>query len=119
MGTYSEAYPASFLPRCRVSSLLLVNNYELCFPSLLSNTRQLDLTGCQLDDSHDLLGQLVRLTALELISLASNYLTDKGLARLLLPMAAGAKVRYLDISDNRLNPRALMRLAKVGSISRW
>eukprot|EP00092_Neocalanus_flemingeri_P021686 GFUD01023524.1.p1 GENE.GFUD01023524.1~~GFUD01023524.1.p1 ORF type:complete len:376 (-),score=117.97 GFUD01023524.1:38-1165(-) len=116
---YCEAYPETFLPQCKLTNMVMINNYELCLPMVISSTVKLDLTGCQLDDDHDLLGQLVHLSILEVLSLADNLLSDRGLRRLLLPAGGGkqlTRLRYLDLANNRLEKRALARVNNVSTL---
>jgi len=54
---FSEAYPNSLLTQCKLSNMLMINNYELCLPVILTSIVKLDLTNCHLDDEHDLLGR--------------------------------------------------------------
>jgi len=119
VGIFCEAYPETFLSQCKLSNMLMINNYELCLPMILTSTIKLELTGCQLDDEHDLLAQLVHLPLLEVLCLAENQLTDKGLRRLLLPAVGGkhlARLAYLDLAHNRLEKRALTRINLVQSL---
>jgi len=117
---YCEAYPESFLPQCKLTDMLMINNFELCLPMIITSTAKLDLTRCELDDDHDLLGHLVHMNMLESLSLAENQLTDRGLRRLLLPAAGGkylARLTYLDLAGNRLDRKALARINLVKSLS--
>lgn len=110
---FSEAYPNSFLTQCKLSNMLMINNYELCLPVILTSIVKLDLTNCHLDDEHDLLGQLINLTRLEVLSLSENLLTDKGLRRILLPVIGGKnlpRLVYLDLSYNKLDKKVLSRI---------
>ena len=117
---FCDAYPNSFLPECKLSNMLMINNYELCLPMILMSTVKLDLAGCQLDDEHDLLGQLVYLAKLEVLSLAENLLTDKGLKRILLPAIGGkhlSRLNFIDLSRNKLDKKSLARLSLVTSLT--
>ena len=60
LGVFAEAYPGSFLPECRVSSLLLLDDRLEQWPTLLAHVRSLDLSDCQMGDDHELVGELYR-----------------------------------------------------------
>ena len=112
--TFCEAYPALMLPSCSLKdSLLLLNSYDQCLPSLLSATTTLDLSHCSLDDQHDLLPLLACLSSLASLGLAYNLLTDQGLARLVLPRRLAGLAR-LDWSGNSLGVRGVARLQACG-----
>ena len=111
---FTAAYPASFLPHCCLAaSLPLINNYELCLTAMLSNTVQLELADCKLGDRHDLLAELPHLPALRQLGLAGNLLTDRGLARLLLPRPGLTRLVYLDLTGNPLCDRARKRVVAL------
>jgi len=117
---FSDAYADNFLSQCKITSLKMLNNYEICFPSIIRNTVKLDLSLCGLDDNHDLLEQIVHLVSLEVLSLADNHLSDLGLRRFLLPAANGKNLkslRYLDISNNIITKKVLSRLSFIISLS--
>ena len=111
---FASAYPKDFLPSCCLSSCLsLINDRELSLSALLSQTVQLEITDCHIDDDHDILGEILKLEQLEDLSLARNNISDKGLKRLLLPVIGKKALRrltYLDISFNKLDIRSLRRL---------
>jgi len=117
---FCDAYPNSFLTECKLSNMLMINNYELCLPSILTPTVKLDLSCCQLDDEHDLLGQLIHLTRLEVLSLSENLLTDKGLRRILLPAIGGkhlSRLNFIDLSHNKLDKKSLARISLVTNLT--
>ena len=52
---FTEAYPDLILTECKISCLLMVNNYENELNVLFANVVKLDLSGLRLGDSHDLI----------------------------------------------------------------
>jgi len=115
--TFGTAYPNLFLPSCSLTdSLVLLNNYELSLPGLFSSTTSLELSNCQLDDSHEFLGQLpTACSNLTNLNLSSNQLTDVGLRRLLLPSTLALQV--FDWSGNKLEARSLARFVNVSTLT--
>lgn len=117
LNTFSTAYPDLLLPSCNLTdSLLLLNNYEMSLPGLFSSTTSLDLSNCDLDDSHELLGQLpAACSSLTNLNLSYNQLSDIGLRRLLLPSTLALQV--LDWSGNHLEARILARFANLFTLT--
>ena len=60
LGVFADAYPNAFLPDCRISSLVLLDDRVELWPALLAHVRSLDLSDCQMGDSHELVGELYR-----------------------------------------------------------
>ena len=117
---FAEAYPEDFLPSCSLSnSLHLLNNFELSLSSLLSQVVQLEIIESDIDDDHDLLNLITDLCHLEDLNLSKNLLTDKGIRRLVLPSLGRKKMmklKYLDISFNHLDIKALKRVKLMPEI---
>merc|ERR1712126_413565 len=101
---FSEAYPEDFLPSCSLTnSLHLLNNFELSLSSLLSQVVQLEIIESDIDDDHDLINLITDLCHLQDLNLSKNLLTDKGIR----------KLKYLDISFNNLDMKALKRVKLI------
>jgi len=116
---YCEAYPLTFANQCKINSILLINNYELSLPVLLSRVVKLDLSNCDLDDKHDLLGKILNFSDLKSLSLENNKLTDTGFKRLFLPMQDGKflkKLEYIDISFNKIDMKTFNRINLIKSL---
>ena len=80
----------------------------MSLPGLFSSTTSLDLSNCDLDDSHELLGQFpATCSSLTNLNLSYNQLSDIGLRRLLLPSTLA--LQFLDWSGNHLEARILAR----------
>ena len=111
---FSQAYPSDFLPACSLSSCLgLINDHEVSLPALLSRTVQLEVSDCHIDDNHDLLGAILKLEHIEDLCLSKNCITDLGVRRLVQPMIgkkALRKLKYLDLSFNKLDQKSLKRI---------
>merc|ERR1712126_146464 len=114
---FSEAYPEDFLPSCSLTnSLHLLNNFELSLSSLLSQVVRLDIIESDIDDDHDLINLITDLCHLQDLNLSKNLLTDKGMRRLVLPSLGRkklTKLKYLDISFNILDMKALKRVKLI------
>jgi len=117
LNTFSTAYPDLFLPSCNLSgSLVLLNNYELSLPGLLSSTSSLDLSNCHLDDSHELLGLLpASCPNVSKLNLSFNNLSDVGLRTLLLPSTLA--LQFLDWTGNKLEARSISRLSNLATLN--
>ena len=101
---FADAYPRSFLPDCRIASLVLLDDRVDLWPAVLLHVRSLDLSDCQMGDQHELVGELHRFASLRRLSLRGNLLTPAGVRRLVLPALANgsafASLAYLDLRDN-------------------
>ena len=60
LSVFAEAYPDAFLPDCRISSLVLLDDRVELWPALLAHVRSLDLSDCQMGDDHEIIGELHR-----------------------------------------------------------
>ena len=60
LGVFADAYPKAFLPDCRISSLVLLDDRVELWPAILAHVRSLDLSDCQMGDDHELVGELHR-----------------------------------------------------------
>ena len=99
---FTDGYPDDFLTSCHLSnSLITINEIDSQIPFLIRRLRALDLSGCSLGDSHDILPQLSSCKELRILSLADNNLTYKGLRIVLRTnQPENMKLQYLDISRN-------------------
>ena len=120
---FSNAYPKTFLPSCRLrNSLVLINNHEELIGLMLTHVQALDLSGCHLGDEHELLDVIPALSDLKKLNLASNSLTDGGI-RKLVESAAISKLRlrkleYLDLTYNDVPVKSMLRLARLSNLDR-
>lgn len=116
LGVFAEAYPRAFLPDCRISSLVLLDDRVDLWPALLVHVRSLDLSDCQMGDRHELVGELYRFASLSRLSLKGNLLTAAGVRRMVLPSladgAAFASLAYLDLRENGgVDGKSVVRVA--------
>ena len=99
---FTEAYPDEFLTSCRmINSLITINEIDEQIPFLIKGLRSLDLSGCNLGDSHDVLPLLKTCRELKILSLADNDLTYKGLRAVFgINRKETIKLQCLDVSRN-------------------
>ena len=113
---FVEAYPASFISELKLDNILVINNYELSLIVLLSRVQKLDLSGSQLDDSHDIWSMTVELASLRVLILANVGITDRGLKKILLPSFDGRKLSHLahlDMSGTGFTIKTLASLKRM------
>ena len=115
--TFTRAYPDQFLSSCHLNkSLRLINNYELGLPALISHVVSLEISDSDVDDDHDIIDTILNLHLLENLSLSGNSLTDKGIRRLVLPLLGKkrrSQIKYLDVSFNKLDEKAVKRIKLI------
>ena len=117
LSIFNDAYPQEMLTKCKISNLLVINNYEAEINCLLRNCLQLSLTSCNLDENHDLLPELPKICQqLEFLDLSKNKLSSISLRLLFgVPGQIGnfrrfPKMQNLDISRNpNISLKALIR----------
>jgi len=99
---FADAYPDEFLTSCKLSnSLNIINELDKQMPHLLIGLRALDLSGCSLGDSHDILPLLKSCKKLTTLSLADNNLTYKGLRAVFgIKSSENMELEYLDVCRN-------------------
>ena len=98
---FTEAYPDEFLISCKFNKLEVISELDYQIPSLIRYVQKLDLSGCRLGDSHDILPLLKTCEKLESLSLADNMLTYKGLrAAFGITTHKEMKIKNLDITRN-------------------
>ena len=72
---FAEAYPDAFLPDCRISSLVLLDDRVELWPALLAHVRSLDLSDCQMGDDHEIVGELHREPSSPILVLIAKVLS--------------------------------------------
>ena len=97
--TFCDAYQGEILEKCKLSDLLVINNYEEQIKVLFENCTVLDLSGCDLDETHDILVEMPSICQkLTYLNLANNKLSSKSL-RLMFgvpPETDAQKTHYSD-----------------------
>ena len=99
---FTDAYPDEFLTSCKLNnSLNTVNELDNQIPYLIAGLHSLDLSGCCLGDSHDILPLLKSCKKLTTLSLADNNLTYKGLRAVFgIKRSEDMKLEYIDVCRN-------------------
>lgn len=78
--TFCNAYQGEILEKCKLSDLLVINNYEKQIRVLFENCTVLDLSGCDLDETHDIVVDIPRICQkLTYLNLSNNKLSSKSL----------------------------------------
>ena len=98
---FSEAYPKEFLISCKLTCIKTISELDYQIPIILSGLKQLDISGCSLGDSHDILPLLRTCKRLTSLSLSNNNLSYKGLRAVFgVQVIKSMKLEYLDVSAN-------------------
>ena len=113
---FSSAYPGEFLPSCKISNLVMINNFEEELKILFRKAvKRLDLSNAGLDDDHDLIAAISGFKQLSHLTLAKNRLSSKTL-RIMFGIPEMMKkttmpcLEYLDLSFNeKVTPNGIAR----------
>ena len=99
---FVESYPSEFLPEAKLNFLDVINDFEDPLVIALRNVVKLDLSGCQLGDSHHLLRAVgLECKKLEFLNLTNNRLSNRGLRSLFgIKQSSDCRLRRLVISSN-------------------
>ena len=119
INAFQDAYPKLIMTTCKITDLILINEYDNLLDSMLVNILELDLSGCQLGDNHDLLRTISKLQYLKKLNLSNNCLSDTGIRTLAegaLMTKSWKNLFYMDLSQNQVSPKALLRCHKISSL---
>jgi len=102
-----------FFCQMRIPNLLVLNEFEQSFFSVMQSVRKLDLSGLAIDDNHDILEVIPECNWLQVLILEGANIKDKGMRRLTYPCFDGRKLPnlfYLDISGLDLSDKFMKTL---------
>jgi len=115
LAVFADAYETEFLESLRLrDNLLMINEHEESLLPLIRFATKIDLQGCLLGDTHDLLRAIGKeCNRLEILNLTRNQLTNRGLRTLFgMDQESGCPVRTLVLADNPgINAKGLQRYA--------
>ena len=99
------------MEKCKLSDLFVINNYEEQIKVLFENCTVLDLSGCDLDETHDILVEMPSICQkLTYLNLANNKLSSKSL-RLMFGVPPETDAQKSHYSDRSRSSEYLERKA--------